>query len=113
MHKNPHRLVSEHLGAAVLSADLPQLFLAAAYDPNYEQWPAPFLFHLHRLNEIVVGAGEPLEGNLCYFHQRSDFVHAPPDPRRGARREAFLRALAGRRRMLESDLMPGTLRCWR
>jgi predicted O-methyltransferase YrrM len=107
MHKNPHRVVSEHLGAAVRCADLPQSFLAAAYDPNYEQWPAPFLFHLRRLNEIAAGAGEALEGNLCYFHQQRDFAHAPPDPRRGARRETFLRALAGRRRMLEIGFNAG------
>jgi len=107
VHKNPHRLVFEHLGVAVQSANLPQSFLAAAYDPNYEQWPAPFLFHLRRLNEIAVDAGEPLEGNLCYFHQQSDFVHAPPDPRRGTRRETFLRALAGRRRMLEIGFNAG------
>lgn len=107
VHKNPHRVVSEHLGAAVQRADLPQSFLAAAYDPNYEQWPAAFLLHLRRLNEIAAGAGEPLEGNLCYFHQQRDFNHAPPDPRRGARRETFLRALAGRRRMLEIGFNAG------
>ncbi len=107
VHKNPHRVVSEHLGVAVQRTDLPQSFLAAAYDPNYEQWPAPFLFHLRRLNEIVAGTGEPLEGNLCYFHQQREFVHAPPDPRRGARRETFLRALAGRHRMLEIGFNAG------
>ena len=107
VHKNPHRVVSEHLGVAVQRADLPQSFLAGEYDPNYEQWPAPFLFHLRRLNEIAAGAGEPLEGNLCYFHQQRDFAHAPPDPRRGVRRETFLRALGGRRRMLEIGFNAG------
>ena len=107
LHKNPHRVVSEHLGVAVQCADLPQAFLAAPYDPGYEQWPASFVSHLRRLNEIAARSGEPLEGNLCYFHQQRDFACAPPDPRRGARRETFLRALAGRRRMLEIGFNAG------
>src|SRR5205807_347457 len=66
-----------------------------------------FLHHLRHLNRIVAASGEPLEGNLCYFHHQHGFEHSPPDPRRGTRRETFLRALAGRSRLLEIGFNAG------
>jgi predicted O-methyltransferase YrrM len=106
-HKSPRRIVSEHLESTVRCKDLPQSFLAAPYDPRFEMWPPQFLIHLRRLNEIVSETNELLEGNLCYFNQQRDFKYSPPDPRRGARWETYLRALAGRSRILEIGFNAG------
>ena len=107
IHRSPRRIVSDHLGSTVRCNDLPHPFLAASYNPQYDAWPAQFLDHLRHLNEIASGTGEPLEGNLCYFHCQQDFKYSPPDPRRGERRETFLRALAGRSRLLEIGFNAG------
>ena len=107
IHRSPRRIVSDHLGSTVRCNDLPHPFLAASYNPQYDVWPAQFLDHLRHLNEIASGTGEPLEGNLCYFHCQQDFKYSPPDPRRGERRETFLRALAGRSRLLEIGFNAG------
>ena len=107
VHRSPRRIVSDHLGSTVRCNDLPHPFLAASYNPQYDVWPAQFLDHLRHLNEIASGTGEPLEGNLCYFHCQQDFKYSPPDPRRGERRETFLRALAGRSRLLEIGFNAG------
>lgn len=101
LHKSPRRIVSEHLEPSVRCNDLAQPFLACRYQAQYDVWPPHFLAHLRRLNEIAARTGEPLDGNLCYFHHQKYFEFSPPDPRRGARREAFLRALAGRSRIME------------
>jgi hypothetical protein len=106
-HRFPHRVVSEHVSVGVRWNDLAHQFLAAPYLPQYDAWPQSFLDHLRRINAIVAATGEPLEGNLCYFHQQENFLYSSPDPRRGARRETFLRALAGRRRLLEIGFNAG------
>jgi hypothetical protein len=106
-HRLARRTPTEHLHVGVRSQDLSASFLAAPYSSHYEVWPVIFLKHLRRLNDIVAGTGETLEGNLCYFDKRQDFLPAPPDPRRGARRETFLRALAGRRHMFEIGFNAG------
>jgi hypothetical protein len=107
IHRSPRRIVSDHMGSTVRCNDLPLPFLAASYNPQYDVWPPQFLDHLHHLNEIVSGIAEPLEGNLCYFHCQQDSKYSPPDPRRGERRETFLRALAGRSRLLEIGFNAG------
>jgi hypothetical protein len=106
-HRNPRRMITEHLEVGVRSQDLTASFLAASYVSHYDVWPAAFIRNLRRLNDIVRSTGEQLEGNLCYFHHQQDSSYAPPDPRRGARRETFLRALAGRRRMFEIGFNAG------
>jgi hypothetical protein len=106
-HRNLIRMVSEHFASGVRRDGLPHPFLAAPYLARYDSWPATFLKHLRQLNEIVAATGEPIEGNLCYFHHQENFLHSPPDPRRGARRETFLRTLAGRRRVFEIGFNAG------
>jgi Protein of unknown function (DUF616) len=106
-HGSARRTASEHDGVGVRHDGASFPFLVAPYDPSYDVWPADFLFHLRKLNEIVASSGEPLEGNLFYFDGLNPDVCAPPDPRRGERRETFLRALAGRRRCLEIGFNAG------
>jgi hypothetical protein len=106
-HRHSYRNTSEHRITAVRRDDLPLPFLATPYRSQYDLWPAEFLKHLRKINKITTGVGEKLEGNLCYFHHEAKFLHSPPDPRRGARREIFLRALADRRRLLEIGFNAG------
>jgi len=101
-HRRAGRVTSEHLTLRVYRDDLPgPTFLGASYWPHYDFWPTSFLRELCALNAVVARAGERLEGNLCYFDGCRSFLHSPPDPRRGARRDTFIGALAGRRRLFE------------
>jgi hypothetical protein len=100
-HAIPRRIVSEHLSAGVCTEDLEHKFLAAPYVADYDIWSRQFLKHLRRLNEIVAATGEAAGGNLCYFHHQQHSLYSPPDPRRGRRREVFLRALSGKERVLQ------------
>lgn len=106
-HQGNPRTKLEHLHHAVRTDGATFPFLVAAYEPRFERWGPEYMLALRKLNTLVHGVGERIEGNLCYFHLAPSFVFAPPDPRRGVRRENFLRALVGRKRALELGFNAG------
>jgi predicted O-methyltransferase YrrM len=106
-HRTAQRCASEHIEHATRRDGASFPFLVADYDARFERWPPGFIARLHELNSVVHATGERLEGNLCYFDSAPDYLNAPPDPRRGRRRENFLRALAGRARVLELGFNAG------
>ena len=59
--------------------------------PSYflERWTSKSLQVIRELNVAVIGSGEPLEGNYCYFHYYPISERSPPDPRRSWKREVL------------------------
>ncbi len=99
-HRSGNRLTNEHLSAAVFVDDIPHR-LVARYRPRYDVWARSFLQRLYELNAIIAAAGAPLVDNLCYFHLCECYRDAPPDPRRGRRRELYLRSIAASKHLVE------------
>lgn len=55
--------------------------------PKNEEVLSPeFEKHLQAINQMIADAGETMEGNLFYLHESTDFLRAPPDPRRTHKR---------------------------
>jgi 2-polyprenyl-3-methyl-5-hydroxy-6-metoxy-1,4-benzoquinol methylase len=106
-HATTSKMANEHLLAATSTRETPSPALVAAYRAEYELWPKDFISRLYALNGAVAATGEPLEGNLCYFNNERHFRDTPPDPRRGARREIFLRSICTARRMFEIGFNAG------
>lgn len=82
--------------------------ISYAFNPNGEEaFSRGTLDVIRRLNRTVHESGDFLEGNLCYFNKAEDYVDQPPDPRRGHRRRNLLRAVRGKRCLLEIGFNAG------
>jgi hypothetical protein len=100
--------------AARQGVDKPTRFnlsgLPDAYpNPPYwqEQWTSDALALIRELNTVVVGTGEPLEGNYCHMHHAEVGRWTPPDPRRSWKREFLRQAVTGLRTFLEVGFNAG------
>ena len=62
---------------------------------------------LLRLNQVIAQTGIPLEGNLCYEHRDSDYLHRPPDPLLRAKRDRFREVVNSHTHLLEIGVNGG------
>lgn len=82
--------------------------LSYSFDNKREEVFSPTTLEaIRRLNRTVHGTGTALEGNLCYFHHAEDYVDLPPDPKRAPKRRNLLRAIRGKKLVLEIGFNAG------
>ncbi|MDE1159670.1 MAG: DUF616 domain-containing protein [Neorhizobium sp.] len=105
-HKSSSRVIDEHLHVALRTSDGGKAPLLR-YDDLYDLLTPDFLAHLRNLRKITAAISEmPYVDALLDVDARG-MPYSPPDPRKGMEREIFIRALAGRTRLLDMQFGNG------
>lgn len=104
-HKSKNRIVDEHLSSSLSGAN--GYSEGQEYRDIYEAASPEFLANVRNISKIIHTCRERPPGGS--FHDSGDprFLHSPPDPRMGAEREVFLRAILGRTRLFEMSFAGG------
>lgn len=77
-----------------------------------ETFDPAFLERLAQLNQVIAATGEPVEGNLFYYHEDGTFPNAKIAPPFEGKRANMLAATKGRGRILEIGTNGGHTALW-